>query len=331
MGSRARVVRSPSPADDPPNGPRPVHQQSLTPTPRERQRRRGRLSPPGLPWILPAVVVVVGVIYYGIGYTGYISTLDWDGTSPDPAHVGFENYRKALSDPVFWGAIRHTVIFFAVTFSVQTVVGLVMAVLLQSRLRFAAVYRVLIFIPVVLAPAIMAPVFRQIFAADGQFNWLLRNVGLGDLAQPWLAQPSTAMLVIMVATIWQWTGLNFILYHAAMAQIEEEVLEAARLDGASNFRILTQMIWPLVSGTTMSLVVLSIIGALRTFDLPWLISQGGPDYATEFLGTMIYRETIPLAHVGFGAAISVMLLILAVTISIGVTIRTVRRQRSTNA
>jgi ABC-type sugar transport system permease subunit len=177
----------------------------------------------------------------------------------------------------------------------------------------------------------MAPVFRQIFGAAGQFNWLLQHVGLGAVAQPWLAQPSTAIFVIMAATIWEWTGLNFILYHAAISQIDREVIEAARLDGVGNVRLLTRVIWPLVRGTTISLLVLSIIGALRTFDLPWLISQGGPDYATEFLGTRIYRETIPLANVGYGAALSILLLFLAVTTSIGITVHAARRGRKGNA
>jgi raffinose/stachyose/melibiose transport system permease protein len=294
-------------------------------------RRRRRLAPPGLPWIVPALVIVFGVIYYGIGYTAYISTLNWDGTSPNPAHVGARNYVQALHDPVFWAAIRHTVVFFAVTFTVQTVLGLVLAVLLHSRMRFKPLYRIMIFIPVVLAPALMAPVFRQIFGAAGQFNWLLQHVGLGAVAQPWLAQPSTAIFVIMAATIWEWTGLNFILYHAAISQIDREVIEAARLDGVGNVRLLTRVIWPLVRGTTISLLVLSIIGALRTFDLPWLISQGGPDYATEFLGTRIYRETIPLANVGYGAALSILLLFLAVTTSIGITVHAARRGRKGNA
>lgn len=279
---------------------------------------RGRRSfvPSGLPWILPALVVVLGVIYYGIGYTGYISTLNWDGTSSNPKHVGLQNYQQALHDPVFWTAIRHTVFFFLVTFTVQTFLGFVAAALLHSRAWMKSVYRVLIFIPVVLAPAIMAPVFRQIFAADGQFNSLLRDIGLGALAQPWLAQPSTAMYVIMVATIWEWTGLNFILYYAAMRQIDNQVLEAARLDGAGNVALLRRIVWPLVRGTTMSLLVLSIIGAFKTFDIPWLISQGGPSYATEFLGTLIYRQTIPLAAVGYGAAISILLLIVAISLSV---------------
>ena len=105
-------------------------------------------------------------------------------------------------------------------------------------MRLAVVYKVILFIPVVLAPAIMAPVFRHIFAPDGQFNWLLEHIGLGSLAQPWIGQESTALPVIMAITVWQWTGLTFVLYYAAMSQIDQSVLEAARIDGAGNIRTL---------------------------------------------------------------------------------------------
>lgn len=253
----------------------------------------------------------MGLIYYCIGFTGYISTLKWDGASPDPTFVGVKNYVDALNDPVFWGAIGHTVVFFVVTFSVQTILGVVFAALMHSQIRLKVIYKVIVFIPVVLAPAIMAPVFRQIFAADGQFNQILTAVGLGELAQPWLAQSSTALPVIMVITIWEWTGLNFILYYAAMSQIEPEVLEAARMDGAGNIRILASIVWPSVHPTTLAIAMLSAISALKTFDVPYLVTIGGPNYATEFLGTLIYRVSIPLAKVGYGAAISVLLLVLA--------------------
>ncbi len=281
-------------------------------------RRPGRthLRPPGYLWLLPALVLSAGLIYYCIGYTGFISTLDWDGSSPDPSSVGFANYLQAFRDPVFWQAIWHTVVFFIVTFVAQTILGFLFAVLLHSRIHLKVLYKVIIFIPVVLAPAIMAPVFRQIFAADGQFNWILEHIGLGALAQPWLAQSSTALPVVMAITIWEWTGLNFVLYYAGMSQIDTEVLEAARMDGAGNIRTLVSIIWPGVRGTTVAIAMLSAIGALKTFDVPYLVTIAGPNHATEFLGTLIYRESIPLAAVGYGAAISILLLVLALVMAI---------------
>jgi raffinose/stachyose/melibiose transport system permease protein len=284
-------------------------------------RRRNRSQPRGLPWILPALVLCVGLIYYCIWYTGLISTWNWDGVDPEPRQVGKGNYVRIFHDPIFWGAIRHTAVFFVVTFVVQTALGFVFAALLHSKVKLAVVYKVLIFIPVVLAPAITAPVFRRMFAPDGQVNGLLDLLGLGSLTQPWIGQESTALAVIMAVTVWQWTGLTFVLYFAAMGQIDQSTIEAARMDGAGNFRTLVHIIWPGVRGTTLAMAILSAIGALKTFDVPYLITVGGPNYATEFLGTYIYRQTIPLSHVGYGAALSIILLVLALVMALILQIR----------
>jgi ABC-type sugar transport system permease subunit len=270
----------------------------------------------GFIWILPALVVSVGLIYYCIVYTGYISTLNWDGVSPDKVYVGLKNYITIFGDAVFWKAMYHTIVFFIVTFVLQVFLGLVFAVLLHSKVRLGAVYKVVIFLPVVLAPATMAPVFRQIYSPTGQFNVVLQHIGLGFLQQAWLGQSSTSLSVIMSIAIWSGTGISFILYFAAMSQIENEIIEAARIDGAGNIRTITSIIWPNLRGTTVAIAILTAIGSLKTFDIPWLVAQAGPNYSTEFLGTFIYREGVPLNAVGFAAALSVMLLILAVTIAI---------------
>ncbi|MGI3784890.1 MAG: carbohydrate ABC transporter permease, partial [Janthinobacterium lividum] len=160
-------------------------------------------------------MVSVGLLYYCIFYTGYLSTLDWDGTSPLQEHVGAANYVMLLSDPVFWGSLWHTAVFFVVSLTVQVVLGLVFACLLHSRLYLKTVYKVLIFIPVVLATATVAPVFRQIYAPDGTLNSVLTAVGLGGLAHTWLANSTTALLIVISVQIWQSTGVVFVLYYAA--------------------------------------------------------------------------------------------------------------------
>ena len=277
-----------------------------------RTRKKGHNRLNGLPWILPAFIFVVGLIYYSVFYTAYISTLDWDGLAPTAKAVGLGNFTKMFADPVFWSALQHTAVFYVVTFTVQTALGFTLAAIMHSRVKLAMLHKVVIFIPTVLAPATMAPVFRLMFADDGMVNSILRNVGLGSLAHPWLADGRTALPALMVITVWQWTGLTFILYYAAMSQIEPELLEAARLDRAGNFRTLWYIVWPGCRGTTVSLAMLGFIGALKTFDIPYLVTTGGPYHSTEFLGTYIYRMGIRQAHIGYAAAISIVLLVLAV-------------------
>ncbi len=288
---------------------------------------RKRLQSPGLLWILPAIVLVVGLIYFPIGFTTYVSTLDWNGfILSTPTSVGSANYAKMVSDDVFWTTLWHTFYFFLITFSIQTAIGFVFAAVMHSRIRLGPVYKAIIFIPTVLAPATMAPVFRQIFDVNGQFNGLLSTIGLGSLTRPWLADQATAMPVVMAITIWQWTGLTFILYYAAMSQIDPPILEAARVDGAGAFRTLRSIVWPMCGGTTAALAVLGLIGALKTFDIPYLVTRGGPVHGTEFLGTYIYQEMVQQKHFGYAAALSVALLVLAVGGGVLMSVRNRRAQ-----
>lgn len=282
-----------------------------------RRRRGGSgLRSSGLPWILPALIVSAGLIYYGIGYTAYISTLVWDGVSPIQTFVGLQNYIRLFQDPTFWAGVWHTVVFFVVTFSFQVVLGLAFAVLLHSKVRLSVIYRVVVFVPVVIAPATMAPVFRQMLEPTGQFNEILHFVGLGGIARAWLAEPRTALASIIAISIWQSTGVSFILYFASVGQIDKEVLEAARIDGARNFRVVRSIVWPAVRGTTVALSILTAISSLKLFDIPYLVTAGGPTYGTYFLGIQIFQVSFPQHELGYGAAISIVLLVFAVGVAI---------------
>ncbi|WP_127533201.1 carbohydrate ABC transporter permease [Paenibacillus kobensis] len=265
----------------------------------------------GLPWILPAFIFVAGLIYYSIFYTFKLSTLDWNGLDPIQTTVGMNNYDKAISDWIFWKAIKNTVVFFLVTFFIQNFLGFIFAAILHSDVKLATLHKCLIFIPTILAPATMAPVFRLLFSPQGMLQDLFDTLHLG-ITVDWLASPDSALLILMIVTVWQFTGMSFILYYAAMSQIDKEMLEASHLDGAGKFRALLSIVLPNCKSTTVSLAMLGIIGALKTFDVPYLITTGGPNHATEFLGTYIFKQGIRQSHLGYAAAISVMLLLLAI-------------------
>jgi raffinose/stachyose/melibiose transport system permease protein len=195
-------------------------------------------------------------------------------------------------------------------------------------------------LPVVIAPAIMAPVHRRVFAVDGPINWILQqlglievsatgnrdwtgwlswvltNIGLGEVTPNWI-QPSTSLWVIIAVQIWSSIGMAFILFYAAMGQIDPEILEAARIDGASNVRVLVSVIVPNLKPTIVSLAILNAITALKLFDYPYLITGGGPANSSEFLGTYIYAQLFGVSrNYGYASALSILLLILALGVSI---------------
>lgn len=265
----------------------------------------------GLPWIILAVVFIAVVIYYSIFYTIHLSTLNWDGLNPVQIKVGLSNYTQLFSDPVFWKAIENIIIFFIITFLIQNFLGFIFAAILHSDVKLATLHKCLIFLPTILAPATMAPVFRLLFSPQGLLQEIFDKLHLG-ITVDWLAKPDSALFILMIITIWEFTGMSYILYYAAMSQIDREMLEASYLDGAGSFRVLWSMVLPNCKGTTASLGMLGIIGALKTFDIPYLITTGGPNHATEFLGTYIYTEGITQSHLGYAAAISVVLLVLAI-------------------
>jgi raffinose/stachyose/melibiose transport system permease protein len=267
-------------------------------------------------YILPGLILVVGIIYVGIGYTGWASTLDWDGIGT-PVEIGLSNFAQIAGDPIFWATLGHMVIFGIITIFVQMVLGLVMAIVLSgSAVWGKPVYKVIVFIPVVLAPAVIATAFREIFAADGQFNQLLHFLGLGVLEHPWLADPRFALYALVAIQIWEWTGFSFILYQAAITQVDPVLFEAAQIDGAGNGKILRWILIPQLKGTHATLVLLGTIGLLKTFDIVYLTTGGGPAGTTQFLATYIYQETIDQFHAGYASALSIVLLLLSVALTL---------------
>lgn len=285
--------------------------------PRRGGRRTAPLIPGGLAWILPGLIVSVGLIYYSIVYAGYLSFFEWGGGRSRMTPVGADNYVRAFSDPVFWIAIRNTVVYFVIVYVVQVVGGVLFAAAMHSKVWFANVYKVIVVVPVVVAPATLAPAHIQVWQTDGTMNEILHAIGLGFLAQSWIGQSSTSLLVIVLLGCWGSIGFGFILYFAGMAQLDPEMLEAARIDGAGNLRVLFSVVLPNLRPITVSLAILNFITALKLFDSVWLITQGGPASSSEFLGTMIYSQTAASSRdIGYAAALSVILLVIAIITSV---------------
>jgi raffinose/stachyose/melibiose transport system permease protein len=289
-------------------------------------RRAARLIPGGFVWILPGFIISVGLIYYSIFYSGYLSFFDWGGGRQRMIPVGFDNYVAAFTDPIFWTAIVNTAIYFVAVFVVQVTGGVLFAAAMHSKIFLSNIYKIIIVIPVVVAPATLAPAHIQVWQTDGTFNQILNGLGLGFLTQGWIGQSTTSLLVITLVGCWGSIGFGFILYYAGMAQVDPEMLEAARIDGAGNLRILYSIVLPNLRSITISLAILNFITALKLFDNVWLLTQGGPAHSSEFLGTMIYSETAGSSrNLGYAATLSVILLVIALVTSVIIQRRTRER------
>ncbi len=282
-------------------------------------------------YIVPIFLFIIGFIYFAIIYTFYVSTLNWDGLSDERIYVGLKNFIQIFQDPIFFGALRNTALFAVLTISIQMILGLTIALLLRTQVVLKTIYKTIFFLPVVLAPAVIAYVFRHILDANlGELNLFLTASHLGFLAQSWLADPRFALFSLIGINIWEWTGFSFILYYAALTILDETLVEAARIDGANPLQVAWHVIFPLLRSTNFSLVILGVIGALKTFDIIWLTTGGGPGRATEFLPTYIYKKTILEFNAGYSSALSVMLLLIALVITV-IQLRAYQKQGGANA
>ena len=179
------------------------------------------------------------------------------------------------------------------------------------------IYKLIFFFPNVIAVAVVAYVFNKIYDNNfGELNLFLEAIKLNFLTHPWLGDPNTALYALMIANIWQWTGFSFLLYHAGMTQINEELYESARIDGASLFAIVKNIIIPLLKPTHIALLILGVIGTLKTFDIIYLTTKGGPARSTEFLSTYIFQKGIMEFNASYASTMALMIVFIALILTI---------------
>lgn len=268
-------------------------------------------------YLLPVVVISGLFIYYCIGFTAVTSLTDWDGMSRAFHFVGLKNYKNLFTDNVFFTTLKNNLVFFVGTVFVQAALGLIVAVLVNFRLPGSNLYKSFFFLPISMAPVIISSIFRIILDPNvGDLNTMLRSVGLDGLAKPWLGDPKYALMAIIVVNIFQWMGFSMIIYFGGILSIPEDLYEAATIDGAGFWRTLFRITIPLLRQTTAMLIVLGIVGSLKTFDIVMLLTRGGPGHSTEFLNTYLYKNAIEEFHGGYAASIGVMILVIAVVLSV---------------
>lgn len=268
-------------------------------------------------FIVPILILFLVFIVYPIVYNFIISFYDWNGIDIVKQFAGLKNYITVLKDPVMLKIATNFVIFAICTIIIQALFGLLFASFFIKKIRCSSLYRILFYIPVITTPAIVGNIFSKIFETNrGYLNEILRAVGLDGLCQQWLADPKIALGCIIFVNIWQWTGYSMLMYYANMLNIPQDLYEAAIIDGANQRKQFTQITFPLLRGTHYTLFIMGMLGALKCFDLPYVLTKGGPNYATEFFSTYIYRKSFSLFKQGEASAIVMIMFVIAMIITL---------------
>ena len=280
-------------------------------------RRRWRRNLAGYAFAGPALIVLAAFLLYPVAYSVSLSLHEWDGYTPRwGPFVGFENYRALATDEVFWRATWNSIVFVVVRTPLEVGFGFLLALLLNRRLALRSLLRTFFFVPVVMSLIVVTIIFQRVFEPNtGLLNTFLRTVGLGDWAHPWLGDPATALPAVIAVSVWKNVGFSLVILLAGLQGLPQDVVEAARVDGANAWQLTLRVITPLMRPILALTALLSIIGGLKVFDLVFIMTRGGPTYSTEVLATMLYREAFELNHMGIASAVAVILVALVLSIA----------------
>lgn len=262
----------------------------------------------------PALVVFVTFVILPVALAAVYSFFNWNGLTPLERFVGIDNYVRALSDPLFLKGIGNNFTILFASVLVQGPIAIAIALLLNRRMRGRGLIRALIFVPYVLAEVVAGLSWKLLLSPRGGVNAVLESIGLGELAQPWLANPDIALWVMFGILTWKYVGFAILLMLAGLQGVPPELTEAAQLDGASWWRIQWHITLPLIAPTIRIWVFLSMIGSLQLFDMVWVTTRGGPVGATNTMAVYMiqYGQTQP----GFGSAVAVILFVISLAVAL---------------
>ncbi|PWW33710.1 MULTISPECIES: carbohydrate ABC transporter permease [Paenibacillus] len=260
-------------------------------------------------FVLPTVVLFCAIVLIPIFVSSYYSLLDWNGIGKG-VFIGLDNYVEMFKDPRVLNSIKNSLLFAGASVFIQLPISLLLALVLASSVKGEGFYRTVYFIPVLISTVVIAQLWSKIYNADyGLLNALLESVGLSHLAQDWLGQKNTALAASFVPTLWQYVGYHMLLMYAGAKSISQDIVEAAKMDGASRLRTAFSITIPLMRPILKVCLIFSVIGAFKVFDLIYVLTGGGPLFTTEVPSTLMYSTIFSTYRYGYGSAISVFIIL----------------------
>lgn len=259
-------------------------------------------------FLTPNLIVFTIFVFIPIVYSLWMSFHEWRGIDV-PQFIGLENFVEILSDEIFWIALRNTLVYAAGVIPFSMALGLLAALGLNVVLPGRALLRTIYFIPVVVSAVVVGTLGTWIFNDNyGIINATLRQLGLGRVN--WLSSPNTALLTLIISTVWIRLGFCMIVYLAGIQGVPPDFLDAAKVDGATAWQRFRYVMFPLLRPSTFLLLILNVIYSFESFDLVYVMTGGGPGYSTTVLPVYIYESAFELKRYGYANALGLVLMVI---------------------
>lgn len=246
----------------------------------------------------------------------YYSFFQWTGLGK-PVWTGITNYIRAFKDEIFRLSFINNILYIMGTFVVEVGFGLLAALILNRKYPLFGLFRVMFFTPVVLSMVAAGLLWNFIYDPNfGVLNAILRSIGLSSLTRAWLGDPSLALIAVTVVSGWKYAGFYMMIFYAALQRIPQELYEAARLDGASWWTRITKVTLPLLRETVVLSFLICVTGGFSAFAVFYTMTKGQPYHRTEIMTTWIIKQAFDRNNMGYGAALTVFLVVLVLAFSI---------------
>lgn len=271
-------------------------------------------------WLLPALLPVLLLTVYPIAHVLWTSLHEVTLLFPGEPFVGLKNFQRVVTSSYFLTALRTSLVFTLIAAPSVVLIGTLIALFLQQRFFGSQVVRSVVLLPWVLPGAISAVLWVWVFHPSfGMLNGILRDIGLGGLATPWLTTPSTALLAVAIAHIWTQIPFAVVLLMAALATINAETIEAAAIDCKSPFKRFFYVVFPEIRAMIVVLLVYNALTAFTTYDLVYAMTGGGPGTATTLLSFQIWKESFSMYDFGAGSAVAFIVVVISAALIVAIT------------
>ncbi|PHV69349.1 ABC transporter permease [Sporanaerobium hydrogeniformans] len=260
-------------------------------------------------FLFPSFVILALIIITPIMMSSYYSLLDWDGFGKG-TFIGLNNYIRLFKDPAFIKSVRNSLVFAFASIAIQLPISLLLALVLAKGVKYERFFVTVYFIPVIISTVVIGQLWMKIYHPEyGLLNMFLKTVGLESVTREWLGDTKTALIASVVPVLWQYIGYHMLLLYAGIKSISTDVFEAAKIDGATWGKTCIHITIPMLKPILKVSFTFAVVGALKVFDLVYVLTRGGPARASEVTSTLMVETIFKSNSYGYGSAMAVFVVV----------------------